>query len=76
MPQGCIQMFSFDFFPIFSQVRGPFWVTKSAGPGAVAPLKTATAQSISVATWPALACPKICNIKLEYLLTYRKTLVP
>ena len=45
MPQRCIQIFSCDFFSIFSQERGPFWVTKSAGPGAVAPLaplKTAT----------------------------------
>ena len=33
MPQGCIQMFSCDFFSIFSQVRGPFCVTKSAGLG-------------------------------------------
>ena len=53
IPQGCIQMFSCDFFSIFSQVRGPFWVTKSAGPGAVAPLapfaplKTATAGTIT-----------------------------
>ena len=41
-------MFSCDFFSIFSQVRGPFWVTKSAGPGAMAPsasLETATALS-------------------------------
>ena len=38
MPQGCVQVFSCDFFSIFSQVRGPFCVTKSAGAGAVAPL--------------------------------------
>ena len=35
-------MFSCDFFSIFSHVWGPFCVTKSAGPGSVAPLKTAT----------------------------------
>ena len=48
MPQGYIQMFSCDIFSIFSQVRDPFCVTKSAGPGAVAPLaplKTATAPN-------------------------------
>ena len=37
MPQGYIQMFTCDLFSIFSQVRGPFCVIKSAGPGAVAP---------------------------------------
>ena len=29
-------LFSCDLFSIFSLVRGPFWVTKSAGPGAMA----------------------------------------
>ena len=33
MPQGCIQMFSYDFFSIFSQVRGSFCVTKVRGLG-------------------------------------------
>ena len=41
-------MFSCNVFSIFSQVRGPFCVTRSAGPRAtapLAPLKTATGHA-------------------------------
>ena len=64
MPQGCIQMFSCDFFSIFSEVRGSFCVTKSVGPGAVAPLaplKTATALNIGLFfNQLSVSCPNTC----------------
>ena len=47
MPQGCIQMFSCDFFSIFLRCGAPLGLPKvrGLGPWPLAPLKAATASN-------------------------------